>query len=247
MFSFETSVGETSSDVLRTAVQWHIYCDLARSRLRSHNLSRIPALPVKLAYIFGDGVWDRVIRRGRALGWRFVDDDEALAAIGMPGQRRFEWDPDELLLQFVNLPDDDDALLRFLQMSGRFEPGTRLQGRPLSYFREWRNFLKRALRLPRSRWQGLSGEFDGWKVDMLCNHSLNLTLGSKDREPATIYARHTLEALLNALHVDRLQGSKWKSCEECNRYFQPRSPRQRFCLRKCMHRAVVRKGRKEAT
>ena len=213
-------------------------------------------LPLTLVFTSHEGIWD--LDR-KLTGWIFCTDEEHLEAMAKTlGIKNPEWgstefDPWELLERFVNLPDPDDqslpiaqqdALLNFLSETGRFEQTSR--PRNVDYFREWQMLIKKALLLPTNRWQGLSRKFDPAKVASLCNHTTNLSLGTKKNGPAEVRAANTLDAMLSALHLERWQ-FRFRECKECGRSFKPKQDRiMNYCSHKCQHRAVVRRGRKEA-
>ena len=156
----------------------------------------------------------------------------------------------ELRKWFVDLRTDDE-FREFLRLTGNFD-GERLPdsyAKMLANMREWQCLIRDLSRTPRQKWASLQAKYSGAKLERATTgHSLTIFPADKDGAPADIISHTTVGAMLDTVHVEKIEGRRvrWCALEGCLQTFQvsPRSPKK-YCCKKHTGVARTRRYRKK--
>ena len=128
---------------------------------------------------------------------------------------RDAWD---LRREFLRLRADED-FLSFWRM-GKFDESRRLpesSAKLIAHMREWQRLIHVLARTPRQEWNltlCLGSKFHPIMFENATTaHSLKMFPGEKDGAPAEIISGTTIGAILDTIHLEKIEGYKIKCCE----------------------------------
>jgi hypothetical protein len=204
-------------------------------------LKKLRQIQVKLLFADKDALFDM---EGTSTGHRFRDCDS-----------------EKLRREFMELRTDEQ-FTRFFGERGDFDQGPLPESMKvaIAQMHEWQRLLRVLSRTPRGQWgdalwhggRPLDSQlrakygFSHTMFERAVTHRMSIIPGSKDGAPAEIISHTTLDAMLDVLHVEKMEGYEIRCCKlkGCLGTFQKKDNyAKKYCCPEHANLASVRRFR----
>jgi hypothetical protein len=188
-------------------------------------------------------------RSGLPEPWKL--DEERGIPVGRNGipvklPARISVDPWKLREDFLNLPEDDRALVDFLNRTQYWNDRS---PKTTNEYWSWQSLIRRALLRRPYGWSNLVRKFP---VDQVLALRLGFAIDIEWKKGVAIgqvSADSPLQAIVATVQIDRMRGVRYDTCArpDCQRLYRIKTRHSRkYCTQKCAHLENVRAIRRGA-